>query len=94
MVNQTVEAMSIYKHHADKSKGNLPNIDPNKSIDDQVDKAYKSKYFGGVFDLIQSLHSLGSSKFPKDKIRDYKRNSDLTEADKERVKQYRATKKK
>ena len=94
MVNQTVEAMSIYKHHADKSKGNLPNIDPNKSIDDQVYKAYQSKYFGGVFNLIQSLHSLGSSKFPKDKIRDYKRNSDLTEADKERVKQYRATKKK
>ncbi|MBP3198327.1 MAG: hypothetical protein J6N21_15160 [Butyrivibrio sp.] len=92
-LTQLFEGVAFNKHHVDKSKGNITGVQPGSSYDSAAYANYIGRFMAGTEGLADILHKLGINKFPKDKCGKYKRNREMTEADKTRVKEYREKKK-
>ena len=92
-LTQLFEGVAFNKHHVDKSKGNITGVQPGSSYDNAAYANYIGRFMAGTEGLADILHKLGNNKFPKDKCGKYKRNREMTEADKTKVKEYREKKK-
>ncbi|MBP3197934.1 MAG: hypothetical protein J6N21_13135 [Butyrivibrio sp.] len=82
-LTQLLYGYMSYEHHTDMSEGNL-NVSPGSSYDQVAYNTYQAQYTGIGIALVLNLHQLGLNKLPK--CGQFKRNRDLTEEDKAKLK--------